>query len=171
MAEVSKMHFVIAQYHEDVSWADNLEKTVITKDTHLPNIGREASSYLLFILNNYSTLEGEYVFCQGNPFPHAPKFLEDVHKTNYFGDTVQCNLDGSPHHPNLPIHETLIGLELQHGPQLSFKPGCQFKLTAEQIRQKPYSFYAKLFSVFTLNDNMAYIFERLPKSIWDCLEI
>src|SRR5690606_9595889 len=99
--------YVIARYKEDISWSDSLNRVVIQKDTDLPNLGREISSFLYFIVTNYERLEGEYIFCQGNPLPHAP----DV-TTREFGKRVTCKADGSPQHKGLPIHEVCRALDL-----------------------------------------------------------
>lgn len=162
------MHFVIARYKKDISWADNLEKTVIQKDVDMPNIGREPASYLYFIIKNYCNLEGEYVFCQDEPFDHCPNFLEKVETENYFGVDHTCDLTGRPHHPGLPIEEVAkeLGIERLLPIHITFKAGCQFKLTAEQIKQIPYEKYIKMLEVVIKNELNPYVFERLVRYIF-----
>lgn len=70
---------IIARYAEDVSWADELGYDYIVynkgDDTlansiPLPNIGREAHTYLSHIVHEYDTLAAMNVFLQGDPFDH-----------------------------------------------------------------------------------------------------
>ena len=47
-----------------------------TRVVPLPNVGREADTYLHHILARYDDLADVVVFCQGNPLDHCPQFLE-----------------------------------------------------------------------------------------------
>ena len=82
--EVTSFEVVIARYNEDLSWlAEYLPNEKITiynkgkddlnlpsnyKIVKLPNIGREAHTYLYHIVNNYNQLADRVLFLQGNPF-------------------------------------------------------------------------------------------------------
>jgi hypothetical protein len=80
---------VIARCTEDLSWTRRLDKKfdVITynkgNDDHvgikLKNIGRETDTYLHHIIQNYDNLSEHTIFTQGEPFQHAPDFLEKIH--------------------------------------------------------------------------------------------
>lgn len=63
---------VIAKYKEDLNWTKDLEcKYVIyDKSKNIPNVGREAETYLRFIIENYDNLPKYTVFLQGHPFDH-----------------------------------------------------------------------------------------------------
>jgi hypothetical protein len=73
---------VVAQFREDLSWLDQLpawwRKTIWNKankgpaDRRLPNIGREAHTYLHHVLENWGNLADITYFLQGNPFDHCP---------------------------------------------------------------------------------------------------
>lgn len=78
---------VVAYYTEDMNWLRNLpaglQKTVYTKGPGkqtehktipLPNVGREAHTYLYHLVNRYDSLAKWTVFCQGKPFDHAYDF-------------------------------------------------------------------------------------------------
>lgn len=161
------MKFIIARYKEDISWADNLNKDVIQKEVDLPNIGREPSSYLLWILNNYEKLndEEEYVFCQGNPFDHSPNFLDEVRITNYYGGNHICDIQGRPDHPGLPMKEFCDKIGIKDT-TFVFKAGCQFKLTKNQIRSIPYTVYIRMYNEIMENEIYCWVFERLPIYLW-----
>jgi hypothetical protein len=79
-------HTVIARYTEDVSWVDVLLRTphtIVNKGQPLnnnasvmnvENVGREAESYLQFIILNYEKLQDmadDIVFCQADPIDHV----------------------------------------------------------------------------------------------------
>lgn len=85
-----QVHIVVAKYKEDISWInelqENLQKDFLVQcfiydksqdNNHqnnyikLPNVGREAHTYLEYIKNNYSQLPNYIVFLQGNPFDHG----------------------------------------------------------------------------------------------------
>lgn len=83
-----KMTMVVARYNENLNWLkpvpwdyivynkgeDNLPKWV-KNEIKLPNIGREAHTYLTFIIDNYDNLPDYTVFLQGNPFSDRKDFL------------------------------------------------------------------------------------------------
>ena len=85
---------VIARYKEDLSWLERVPSDydicVYNKSNlpcavqpssritikQLPNKGKEADTYCQYILEHYDSLPPKIVFCQGDPFPHSPDFLE-----------------------------------------------------------------------------------------------
>ena len=58
----------------------------------LPNKGREADTYLNYIIDNYENLADKNIFAQGDPFHHSPDFLELLSKTEMF-KPIQCLTD------------------------------------------------------------------------------
>lgn len=74
---------VIARYNEDVDWAKDYNNIIYNKqsgDNLLPNVGREAHTYLYHIINNYDNLDDITIFLQGDPFFHIDKKeLSDVY--------------------------------------------------------------------------------------------
>lgn len=63
---------VIAKYREDMAWVKELpcEYKIYDKDKDIPNVGREAETYLRYIIENYDNLPDHVVFLQGHPFDH-----------------------------------------------------------------------------------------------------
>ena len=67
---------VNARFNEDLKWLEdftdfnihiyNKGNNIDLKNVVLPNIGREAHTYLTHIVNNYDNLDDFIVFCQGN---------------------------------------------------------------------------------------------------------
>ena len=77
---------MVAHYAENLNWLGNLptniQQTVYDKNpstvhagaTPLPNVGREAHTYLTHITERYNSLSEWTIFCQGKPFDHAYDF-------------------------------------------------------------------------------------------------
>ena len=99
---------IVAKYKEDVSWINGLKNDfdiiVYNKDNNidpydlnlvkaeyyidgikwvdLPNIGREAQTYLFHIVENFNDLHDLEIFTQGNPFAHSPHFIQTLLNLN-----------------------------------------------------------------------------------------
>lgn len=154
------MMYIIARYNEDVSWSDSLEnKFIVQKDVHLPNEGREASSYLWYIINFYDTLEGVYGFRQGKVMDHP---------VNDF--SLEGGLD--PNKPgynwSLDLRQAARELELEIPDRIVFTPGAQFDVKAEQIKLRSKQWYENAYR-FTLKDHTKgpWVMERLWKYIFN----
>ncbi|GAB4039887.1 hypothetical protein GCM10028774_42730 [Spirosoma jeollabukense] len=85
------LELVVAHYTENLNWLRNLptglQKTVYDKSPEglteweaipLPNIGREAHTYLHHIVSRYDSLAEWTIFCQGKPFDHAYDFKKTL---------------------------------------------------------------------------------------------
>ena len=84
---------IVSRFDEDVSWCASLNipyvifnkgKDDLNDDltvAKLRNVGREGHTILHFIITHYHNLPERIIFTQGDPFPHAPTFLESV--SNY----------------------------------------------------------------------------------------
>ena len=112
------MQLVIAKYKEDVSWVNRINIPALIYDksgcdvpNSLPNIGREAHTYLYHILSYYPLFPEYTVFLQGNPFPHMrsdmnPEELKSL-INNYIkrkiffkgfaNYSIRCDFFGKPH--------------------------------------------------------------------------
>lgn len=68
---------VVARFQEDINpWINDFKNQVVVYNKHsgpnlLPNVGREAHTYLHFIIDNYHKLPDVTVFCQGDIFKHV----------------------------------------------------------------------------------------------------
>lgn len=164
------MHYVIARHTEDISWAKDLQKTVIQKGVDMPNLGREPASYFLFIIENYEMLSGEYVFCQGNPFDHSHDFLSKIQDTNYVGQLHISDCNGEPSDRGFNIDNLLIELGLPTKSEYKFRAGCQFKVSAEEIKSHPYELYVKMLYLEMQGRN-PWAFERMMPIIFPSLDL
>jgi hypothetical protein len=75
---------IVARYNENLDWIDafdnyqiynkgekNLSPKHQANAIQLPNVGREAHTYLYHIINNYDKLEDILIFCQGSIVGHT----------------------------------------------------------------------------------------------------
>ncbi len=77
------IQLIVARYNEDLAWLNNIPPQITPRvydkspNGNLPNVGREAHTYLHHICENYDNLADFTIFAQGKPFDHA----FDFHKT------------------------------------------------------------------------------------------
>jgi len=110
---------VVAHFQEDASWVADLGFPALVYDKGgdwpggipLPNVGREAHTYLTHILAHYPEFPNHVLFLQGNPFPHlgegadtaflVAKALELLDRGACFGGLAwfraRCDRLGRPH--------------------------------------------------------------------------
>jgi len=161
---------VVAKYNEVTDWVEQIEGWnyfVVTKDIHMPNVGRESLSYLWYILENWDTLQGHYVFLQGNPAPHWHSFREKLPSLEqrdflWLGDYgYECFHNGSPNHSGLPIKEIADKIDVILPEKIKFLAGGQFIISAEKIKSNPKEFYQKLYDLHMEYEKMPWVIERL----------
>ena len=193
---------VVARYTESLNWLRRVPRafrvTVYDKSDApeenvlpLPNIGREAHTYLHHIVERYNNLAPLTVFCQGKPFDHA----YDFHKTlrglaegaiiaeaftwlGHFADTDSA--DGILF-KNWSKNETGEGLDLSgfhralfqsEGPaEYPFFGGAQFSVTRERIHQRPPGFYEQALKLSVEFSQAAHCYERIWDRIFSAEEI
>lgn len=189
-----RIELVVARCTEDLSWLRkrpaNLTVTVYDKspDTSggeqailLPNIGREAHTYLHHIVSRYDSLAEWTVFCQGKPFDHAYDFKKTMREfaTNpdivssfrWLGHLIDTDDDRGerlfrPWSKNEDgrcldmrgFHRALFNTD---GPEhYTFVLGAQFAVHRDVIRQRPLAFYEQALTVSTTFSDAAHCFER-----------
>lgn len=144
---------IIARHNEEITEVGY----IVQKDIHLPNIGREASSYLWYIVTYYNDLEGLYEFRQAK---------SSDHKVNEF-DHV-CDLKGRPHHHyDLPIEKIAKMIDLKIPNTLYFTAGAQFDVDATQIKARSKEWYENAYKVSMEEPDAPWVFERLWKYIFN----
>lgn len=171
------MEVVVAQYREDISWTQALpyKVTVYTKNTGLlPNIGREAHTYLYHIITRWNDLADYTAFVQGNPFDHSPGLIDRL--AAFIGNPsgfdhlgmfrMVCDRGGWPQHGGLDVGgiADAVGIVRTEYP---FSAGAQFIVSRGCIRSRPLAFYHTLMSVLvTRLDEAPWAYERLWESIF-----
>ncbi len=190
------VELVVAHYQEDLSWLRkrpaNLRLSVYDKDPDapggpdailLPNVGREAHTYLHHLVSRYDTLAEWTIFCQGKPFDHAYDFKKTLRAmaegTQLLPESGFCWLghlidtdDAQGHRLFRPwsknddgrgldlrgFHRALFGTD---GPEwYTFVLGAQFAVHREVVRRQPLSFYERALTVSIQWPDAAHCFER-----------
>jgi len=166
------MQFVVAKYNEDYSWTGGLDNVIIYNkgcelagSVVLPNIGREAHTYLYHIVTNYDILADHTCFLQGMPFDHCPDLSDRL--ANFSGgsvsylskNTLTCDRNGGPEHPGLEVGELYDKYFTGERTHFVFHPGAQFIVSKEMIRSRPKWFYEKL--MCETSSGYPWIYERL----------
>lgn len=150
----------------------------------LPNVGREAHSYLHHIVSRYESLAPVSLFCQGHPFDHAfdfhaslrdfaarPDQIGDFRWLGHLIDTDDArghtlfktwskNDDGRELDLN-GFHRALFDCD---GPaRYTFRGGAQFVAMREIVRARPLSFWQRALKISVAFPDAAHCFERT----WD----
>ncbi len=171
-------YLFVARYNEDDSWLsrvpDGWVKMVLQKGCgDLPNIGREANSYLHAIVTYYHWFKdsAEAVFCQGNPFDHDPKFIQHLSDPSirHYGIVWECPPEGELEMTMygaglLDEYCKVFGLPVQT--KYRFSTGAQYRVTREQILARPLAFYQALLALTKIDPIAPYRLERLFALIW-----
>jgi len=196
---------VIARHEEDLRWMRRVPKeiriTVYNKGntpalpegfpkrsgltvTSLPNVGREAHTYLTHLITRYEDLPHATVFCQGHPFDHAPDFHdrlqalvsgeEEFGRFRWYGFLDETD-DPQGRRLFVPWSKNPERLELETGrlyrelfgeksPEwFYFRGGAQFAVTRETIHSRPREFYQRALDLCLSIPLAAHSYER----IWD----
>lgn len=193
---------MVARHSEDLQWLRRVPRrfniTVYNKGAPprplprrprldlfpLPDVGREAFSYLHHVVSRYDTLSDVTVFAQGKPFDHVPDFHkqlsgiafqrlpvndfrwmgfiidEDDARGSLLFRTWSKNPDGR--FLDLDAYcQTLWGEAASE--RFRFYPGAHFAVTAEQVRKQSPSFYEHALEVSATLPDAGHCFERT----WD----
>lgn len=190
------IELVVARYREDLRWLKRVPRTVrvtvydksgegAAGHSVLPNVGREAHTYLHHIVQRYGALAEHTVFVQGRPFDHAP----DLHKRlrawsdgreaaepfRWLGFLVDWDdarggrlfRTWSKNPERRPLDMKGFAAVLEE-PALGEEPfiffgGAQFLVARERIVSRPLRFYHRAIKVAETFPDAAHCFER----VWD----
>ena len=201
---MSSVELVIARYTEPLNWLKrvpaSVAKTVLDKNPEspwpgsirLPNIGREAHSYLHFLVERYNCLSDTTVFCQGHPFDHVfdfhpvlkgiaenPEGVGDFLWLGHIIDTDDArgqllfrgwskNEEGTELDMN-GFHRALFGTE--GPPEYSFHLGAQFAVSRAQVRSRSREFWERALFVAGEFPDAAHCFERSWDKVFGAIGI
>ena len=166
---------VIAKNKENKDWVAQIPNGwnihLYDKDNNLVNApGREAHTYFKFIVDNYDTLEGDYIFCQCNPFDHCPTFLDELYNGYISGRAYPCTRidrtmpsDGNAIQSDNYIE--ILGLDVPS--EWTFLAGAQFKVPSDKIKSRSKQFYKTCLELSETDPQSGYIFEGLWRFIFN----
>ena len=184
------IELVVARYLEDLSWLNNVPPSIQSRvydkspSGNLPNIGREAHTYLHHICANYDVLPELTVFAQGKPFDHAFDFHKtlrasaatsdesgDVAAFRWLGhiiDTDDANgarlfatwskNNGDERLDMNGFHRALFGTD--GPPTYTFVLGAQFIASRELIRSRSLEFWRHALQISVDFPDAAHCYER-----------
>ena len=184
-----QIELVVARYLEDLSWLRNIPPQVTPRvydkspTGNLPNVGREAHTYLHHICENYDNLPDLTVFAQGRPFDHAFDFhktlralaggetVADFRWLGHIIDTDDANgarlfatwskNNGDERLDMNGFHRALfddVGIEAP--PIYSFVLGAQFVASRELIRARSLAFWRRALQISLEFPDAAHCYER-----------
>lgn len=186
------MDVVVAKYNEDIKWTTMLKGdfNLIVYDKGqghlvpgqekaigqpLPNVGREAHTYLHHIVSNWDNLAEHTIFLQGWPFDHSLK-LQDIQRfidgdvtpkegVSQIGNAryLYCDKFGHPDYPNKPIGEYFTKILGKDPPEIIFFTlhGAQFIVNKKCIKNKSLDFWKDLLKMSETIEDFPWIIERL----------
>ena len=200
-ATTSLLELVVARYTEELNWLRNIptsvRPTVYDKSggavlypnaVPLPNVGREAHTYLHHLVSRYDSLPEWTVFCQGKPFDHAFDFHHRLRAMaadptvvppfQWLGHIIDTDdgagrlfttwsknddgrgLDLAGFHRALFGHD---GASTRQPDRYPFVLGAQFVVHRDVVRQQPISFYEHALNLSVTFPDAAHCYERT----WD----
>lgn len=165
-------HLVVARHEEDVSWLeqvpDDWQPLVVQKGVHLPNVGREASSYFWALHRLRNDLADDDLVCcvQGDPFAHCGDLLSELSKTTqsfrWLGHWKidRCDGLGQPHDV-IPVKAYYERWFKRRWPgNVSFVAGAQFIVTGREVKRYPRSHYSYMRKEMS-REKAPWVMERL----------
>lgn len=195
------LEVVVARHAEPVDWTRNLPASVRVslydkggdlaaarfpwaRVVRLPNVGREAHTYIEHILARWVELAPLTLFCQGHPFDHAfdlhhvaralvagHEAVEGFRWLGHILDTDDArgrrlfvNWSKNQDRRELAVdlfHETLFGAPAPA--RFHFRPGGQFVVCEDTIRARPREFWQRALELAVSFPDSGHCFERL----WD----
>jgi len=158
---------VVAKYKENISWVNNLQYPYIVydKSKDIPNVGREAETYLRYILANYDKLPDYVVLLQGNPFDHIKissiNFINDSIRNVLLNkdDIVPLNNNYNERHNVYTRTKESFGalFNCDIPTTFNFPPGAQYIVSRKAILNRPKEFYEVISNVMTKINNTSAI--------------
>jgi hypothetical protein len=178
------LDLIVARYKEDVAWIKAVPPgvRVLLYDkggsglgTPLPNVGREAHTYLYAILEHWNDLAPTIAFVQGDPFFHTADLLLRLERIlidppNAYAPMsweIECDPEGRPHHLEQKgellrcreIWEDLTGAACPE--KLLFTTGAQFAVPRYIIKARPKAVYVRAMQWTDKSRTFAWEMERL----------
>lgn len=148
-------HLVVSVYNEDISWIDSIDfadeifiynkgDRFIEDSIILPNVGREAHTFVYHIVKHYNNLPDYLITLQGCPYPH----LRDVDSNNINQVFKNHNYNNEVHYFHelikdyTEVTKPLYSKYFENLPSdIFFVPGAQFIIPKEKILSKSINFY------------------------------
>lgn len=175
------MQIVVAHYRESLDWLESFrdrDLVIYEKSPEhpqaLPNVGREAHTYLHHILENYDRLADVTVFLQGDPRDHASDIVEQIWSVHHdVGFRSLCKHilieddHGDPVQPTLALRSFYETLFQQPSPShfVCHSAAC-FAVSRANVLAHPKSFYERAMRLLLASQMGPWEVERLWQFIF-----
>ena len=192
MPEALSIALVVARYQEDLAWLKRVPRAVrvhvydkgggVASAVPLPNVGREAHTYLHHLVEHYHELADLTVFVQGKPFDHVPDLhrrlrawadgSERVEEFRWLGFLAEeDDATGSRLFQAWSKNPDRHALDMRGFWSAVFAPapapetfvffgGAHFAVTRAIVQRRPRAFYAQARAVAAEFPEAAHCFER-----------
>lgn len=184
------VEIVISRFNEDISWINGLSHKIHIYNKGEPcgfdcikmeNVGREATTILYHIINNYDNLPEYTIFLQGNPFDHAkntkqilsnfPSCMETLHKfsdgcyaiADKILDETQEKIKKFNVFPK-DFFDKFFSGEIEI---FSYASGAQYIVHRDNIKNKSKSFYKYILASYDWKTHEPWTIERNWPMIFD----
>ena len=169
---MGRVVLVVARLAENLQWAAGWrgDVVVVQKGVDLPNVGREASSWLWFLETAEIDPGATYAFLQGDPAARGVTVahLRAVDAFTPLGlEVLTCDQDGAPNHVGLPLAKRAREWFGSGLPQaITFCAGAQFLLPGWLALTRSREWYAGLRRAVEADDLGPWVMERLWWLVW-----
>ena len=151
---------VVAKYRENIKWTKELDNVVVYDKSILPNVGREAETFLRYIIEYYDKLPEYVVFLQGNPYDTmwtGAEIKDGLVPTDkalpFLAPWITDPIDRWPLTRYLPEYYSLLFGEPYTQSDITFTIGAQWIVPRHCITHRPIEFYKKLHTMVTNSGN------------------
>jgi Protein of unknown function (DUF3431) len=177
LCQRADIQLVVAHYRESLDWLERfreLSRIVYHKgglggENPLPNVGREAHTYLHHVVANYDRLAPVTVFLQGDPYAHVPDLDDKIwsleQRLGYrdLSDHILVeDAHGEPVQPGLRLGEMYRELFGQPPPDffVCHAAAC-FAVSRENVLRRPREFYERALELVVRRAQGPWEIERL----------
>lgn len=183
---------VLSRFNEDISWTHDLGRDcrlfTYNKGSGpppwLPNVGREAQTYLHHIVRIYGQFSEWTFFSQADPAPHLRAPLHEIIRTfpqsadrgafyieggPIFFSSAAVRYSGPAEKQNEEKGVPEVWRELFTSDQpadLLFAPGAIFAISAERLMTRSTAFYTRAMELASTRPRGPWEFERLWAYLW-----
>lgn len=139
----------------------------------VPNVGREAHTYLLHIVQNYDALADVTVFLQGDPFPHmarrhalTPAALASLPEGDAWPRQVVRESKTPRFHKRVDTHAASAKLLGSQRQVYEFPAGAQYAVSRAKLRSRPLDWWKRLLAMILEDEINAWEVERLWRYVF-----
>ena len=154
---------VVAKFNENIEWTKELGGNVIIYDKSVPplkNIGREAETYLRYIIEHYNNLPEYVIFLQGNPYDTiwSHTSVKDGLKSPetacpFVAPWTEDPINRYPETYYYRDYYFLLFGEHYTETTIRFATGSQWSVPRHCITHRPLDFYKKLHRMISKSGN------------------